>query len=328
LIPNIFVSSAIEDLHHLRDAVRDTVRDVGYNPVMSEYGDVGYLPSSSAEDACYIALRDCQIAVILIGKRYGSISANNFSVTQNEARTAKTLTVPLLTLIDQEVLTFKRVFDANSANPEAKFPGMDNPGKTFAFIQEILDSPLNNGILPFSNVTSAREHLKRQLAHLFGDLLRNRFDPLKVQIRDVLSEIATLRHELTGEKGTNPAIFLRATRYLLDDDRKDYKELAEHICGSLDSAIPILLGCKSFDEFVEKSGAHLEIIEEKPDTYKLFHEAKLFSFTERVVDRDPDDKTYPNAFWGFLYGKKLIMNTKAKRRFMHIHEGLRRAANS
>jgi len=30
MIPNVFVSSTIEDLHHLRDAIRETLADLGY----------------------------------------------------------------------------------------------------------------------------------------------------------------------------------------------------------------------------------------------------------------------------------------------------------
>jgi len=50
MIPNVFVSSTISDFHHLRDAIRDTITELGYHPVMSEYGDIGYLPSVSAEE--------------------------------------------------------------------------------------------------------------------------------------------------------------------------------------------------------------------------------------------------------------------------------------
>lgn len=327
MIPNIFISSTIEDLHHLRDAVRDTVEELGYNPVMSEYGDIGYLPTASAEDSCYIALKDCQIALILIGKRYGSISFNNISVTQNESQVARSKNIPLITLIDQEVLTYKRVYDANPTSHPI-FPGMENPQKTFEFLQEIMDLPLNNGILPFANVTNARSHLKHQLAFLFGELLRNRFDPLKTEIKDVLSEIATLRHELTGKKDKdfNPTIFLKAMRFLLDDQNKDFRQLVEHICDSLDLGIPILLKTNTFDEFLKEAGANLEIIESKPNVQKLFADGKISMFSERTDDRlDLNEKTKSNLLLGFVYGKGLMMNSKAKRRFNYLHDAFKKA---
>jgi len=308
--------------------VRDTVVELGYNPVMSEYGDIGYLPTATAEDSAYTALTDCQIAIMLIGKRYGSVSSNNMSITQNESRVARSKSIPLITLVDQEVLTYKRVYDANPSS-SAVFPGMENHRKTFEFLQEIMDSPLNNGILAFANVTSARSHLKHQLAHLFGDLLRNRFDPLKAEIKDVLSEIATLRHELTGkkEKDFNPATFLRAMRFLLDDQNKDFRQLVEHICDSLDSGIPILLKTNTFDDFLKETGATVEIVENMLHLKKLFDDGKMLSIGERVADdADPNDKSYSNLFFGLAYGKGLIMNSRAKRRFNYLHNAFKKAA--
>lgn len=316
MIPNIFISSTIEDLHHLRDATRDTIAELGYNPVMSEYGDIGYLPTASAEDSCYMALQDCQLAVILIGKRYGSISGNNISITQNESRVARTKGIPLISLVDQEVLTFKRVHDASTAG-SAVFPGMDHPEKTFVFIQETMDSPLNNGVLAFSNVSDARDHLKHQLAHLVGDLLRNRFDPLKAEIKDVLSEIATLRHELTAQKDKDfsPQKFLRAMRFLLDDEHKSFRDLLEHICESLDSAIPILLRSKTFDEFLKSTGADVQILDEEPNINNLFEERKLYSFHESLPEGVDPKEGEETLFWGLLVGKGVVMNLGAKLRF-------------
>jgi hypothetical protein len=73
MIPNVFVGSTIEDLHHLRDGIRETLDDLGYIPVMSEYGDIGYKPTTTVERSCYHSLVDCHLAVIIVGKRYGSM---------------------------------------------------------------------------------------------------------------------------------------------------------------------------------------------------------------------------------------------------------------
>ena len=89
MIPNIFVSSTVADLHHLRDAIRSTLVEVGYIPIMSDWGDIGYGPLTTAEDACYETMKQCQLAVLIIGKRYSGISKDGVSVTQNEYRTAR-----------------------------------------------------------------------------------------------------------------------------------------------------------------------------------------------------------------------------------------------
>jgi hypothetical protein len=105
MIPNIFISSTIQDLHHLRDAIRETIIELGYNPVMSDYGDIGYLPTASATESCYLTVRDSQLAVLIIGKRYGSLASNGLSITHNEFLTMKAEERPIITLIDREVLT-------------------------------------------------------------------------------------------------------------------------------------------------------------------------------------------------------------------------------
>ena len=197
MIPNVFISSTIADLQHLREALKDSIEELAYRPVLSEFGDIGYLPQVSAEDSCYLTMRDCQIAVLIVGKRYGSLSANGSAITHNEFIVARENKIPIVCLVEREVLSFKKVFDANSEIQSAPaFPGMDFPSKSFNLIQEIMDAPTNNGILPFSSIAEARTLLKEQLAHIYGDLLRSKFDPVKAEIKDILSEIMTLRQEL------------------------------------------------------------------------------------------------------------------------------------
>jgi hypothetical protein len=268
MIPNVFVSSTVEDLHHLRDAVRDVIADLAYIPVMSEYGDVGYLPSASAEDSCYLTIRQCQLAILLIGKRYGSIGKNDLSITHNEFRAARDQKLPVFCLIDQDVLSFKRVYDANTSKEGLSFPGMDNPQKTFDFIQEFLDSPVNNGFQPFSNVSETRFRLKVQLAHFVGDLLRSRFSPINSEIKDILSEIKTLRHELKVEPKSEALKFLKTIRFLLDDHYSNYRDLIKHLYASIDLAIPDINNSDTFEEFVLKAtGAKLEI-QDLPDRFE------------------------------------------------------------
>jgi len=193
------VSSTIRDLGHLRDAIRETLVDLGYTPVMSEYGDVGYLPTASAQESCYLALKQSQLAVFIIGKRYGLPAEGGLSVTHAEFRTARDQGVPAIFLVDQQVLNYKQVFDEN-AGATINFPGMEQAPDVFGFIKEISGSPVNNGFLPFTHVADARAHLKAQIAHFVGDLLRRRGDPIATEIKDILSEVKTMRHELTKEK--------------------------------------------------------------------------------------------------------------------------------
>ena len=268
MIPSIFVSSTVEDLHHLRDGVRDTIAELGYTPIMSEYGDIGYLPRTSAQDSCYQSLTDCQLAVLIIGKRYGSLTRSGLSVTENEFITAKENKIPVVTLVDQEVLAFKRVYDANLENKKPEcFPGMEAPGKTFVLVQSVMEAPTNNGILPFANVAEARSHLKHQFAHLFGDLLRTQYNPLTTSVRDVLSEIKTLRHEISGGRAPDSR-FLMAIRFLVDEPNDQLRKLIERMSGPVDTAVPVIYGAPTFEDFIKKVGYTLKLIELPPEDKK------------------------------------------------------------
>lgn len=323
MIPNIFVSSTIYDLQYLRDAIRETIIELGYNPVMSDYGDIGYLPSKSAQESCYATIRDCQLAVLIIGKRYGEKTENGLSVTHNEFLTIQKRNVPILTIVDQEVISFKRVYEANRATENAtKFPGMDSAPDTFNFIRSVMDSSLNNGIITFTTASDARRNLKSQLAHLFYDLLINQFNPLNVNIQDILSEVKTLRHELFKDKGEQPLIYLNAMKWLIDDRSRsnNYTELAKSIHGSIDLAVPIMLKSSSFEEFISKSNCKITVNEDIPNLDKL-HESDT-KFYCKLITIYPYG-THESEGIGhvtIIGGNQIFMNTEAKEYFDYLHQ--------
>lgn len=262
MLPKIFISSTISDLSYLRDAIRDTISEMAYRPLMSEHGEVGFLPSVSAEESCYLTMRESHLAIIIVGKRYGSIGKDGVSITHNEFRVARQNEIPVIFLINKEVMAYKRVFDANE-NSIHNVPGMDDPTKTFELINEFSSYSKNNGFILFENVSDARLYLKRQLAHIFGDLLMNKYDPLKVDVKDILSEIKTLRHELLKDNNHDYRPFLKSMRLLLDEKYTQFKDIVLHISTNIEDAIPIILKTQTFSEFLNSMNADLEIKEEE-----------------------------------------------------------------
>jgi hypothetical protein len=326
MLPNVFISSTIADLQHLREALKDSVEELSYRPVLSEFGDIGYLPQVSAEDSCYITMRDCQIAVLIVGKRYGALSADGRGVTHNEFITARENKIPVICLVDQEVLSYKKVFDANSNKQDLPtFPGMDAPSNTFSLIQEIMDAPINNGVLSFTSVADARTLLKTQLAHIYGDLLRSKYDPVKAGIKDVLSEVMTLRQELKN-KEMNPQPFLRAIRFLLDDENKELLEFVECISGGADTAVPILLSCKTFEDYLTETDTEVTIDEATIDFRELWNRNDVVSIHSFRIPNSTPEEPAKIGKWCVLRGKKAIMNAFAKRFFDYTYEYLRRTA--
>ena len=314
MIPNVFVSSTIADLQHLRDAVRETIIELGYTPIMSDYGDIGYLPTESAEKSCYVTMPECQIAILIIGKRYGCLSENNFSVTHNEFRKAKENGIPIISIVDQEVLSFKRVYDANAENSlKTNFPNMDNPILTFSFINEITDCPTNNGILPFDSATKAKQELKKQIAHFFGQLITDRFNPIKTHITDILSEIKTLRHELLKDSGNEPTKFYEAMKFLLSNDNliSEFKFFIDAFFDGVETGIPSLLSATSFMEVIELSKGKIELSEGYTDKSEI--EKNLIATSSSQFGR-----------WRIYKNKHVIMNAKAFANFENTFNKLKK----
>jgi hypothetical protein len=183
MVPRVFVSSTIEDLRDLRGRIRQQIVDLGYDPVMSEHGEIPYQPDQQAEASCYATGPECDLAVVLIGRRYGQRASNKKSVTHNEFDALLAARVPIITLIDKEVLTFKKVYDANPGEQRPAMPGIEDPQGIFAFIEAVQQSPYNNAFLGYTDAADACGILKKQLAGIFRKLLEGQRRPSKPDSR-------------------------------------------------------------------------------------------------------------------------------------------------
>ncbi len=264
MIPNIFISSTIIDLAYLRDGLREAVLELAYNPVMSEHGEVGYLNPETAAESCYRSVKQCQMAVVIVGRRYGKpTKEGNISVTHKEFRTARDSGIPVIAFVENQVMAYKDVFAcAKDEFDWNKFEKMDNASMTFSFLDEIRQSQAFNGLISFTSVAEAKKALKLQIANFVGESLSQVFTPMKSDIKSVLAEVITMREEMRAQQKTNP-VFITAIRYIVDENRaKGFKYLIEHIVGPPDKAVQLILESKTFDEFVAKAGAKMEVKEQ------------------------------------------------------------------
>ena len=122
MIPNVFVSSTVRDLHYLREAIRETILELAYNPVMSDFGEVGYLNPVTAAASCYQTVEKCQLFILIIGQRYGSLGDDGVSVTHREFKTAMEHAIPMITFIEPQVLAYKVGRVSAHGPSQANFP--------------------------------------------------------------------------------------------------------------------------------------------------------------------------------------------------------------
>ena len=69
--PRIFISSTCYDLSIARDQLRSFIKNLGYEPVMSEYSDVLFDPRTHTHTSCLNEIPNVDMVILLVGSRFG-----------------------------------------------------------------------------------------------------------------------------------------------------------------------------------------------------------------------------------------------------------------
>lgn len=189
--PRIFVSSTFYDLKHVRERLGHFIEGYGFKPVLFENGDVGYRPGEELDQSCFFEMKNCDMAILIVGGRYGSpVSAekqaeyetrDNFdkytSVTCREFKTAIQENIPVYVFVDTSVHEQYNIYKHNMVAIEEKkceitFPAVDNLN-VFRFIHSI-HSIGHISIEAFSKTNDIEKFLKKQWAFLFQQYLQDR----------------------------------------------------------------------------------------------------------------------------------------------------------
>ena len=266
---------------------------MAFNPVMSDFGEVGYLNPITAADSCYRSVEQCHLFILVIGRRYGSLGDDGVSITHREFKTAQEHGIPLITFIEPQVLTYKEVFDSAPENPMwDSFPHMDHPRRTFQLVEEVSRSSTYNAILPFNGVADAKEKLKIQIADFVGTYLQDGTRPYRADFRDLLAELKTLRNQisrsgrLSAKNRQETRQYLLTMRFLLDDHNAEYRKFLQGLTGDIDAAIPIAIKAKNFEDLLKRLGCTAEIYDDSEFQNFMkdkFQELKITSATYSVL---------------------------------------------
>lgn len=202
--PRIFISSTFYDLRQVRSDLDRFIKEIGYEPVLNELGNIAFGRDERLEEYCYKEISNIDILISIVGGRFGNESQHeNFSISQMEFKTALNLNKQVYIFIDKHVHAEYQTYLLNKDNLEIKYRFVDNL-KVYEFI-EFLDSlPNNNNISSFETSLDIIQYLREQWAGLFQRFLaeqpRNKEINLLKGIENTAKTLNQLVTFLTDER--------------------------------------------------------------------------------------------------------------------------------
>lgn len=202
--PRVFVSSTCYDLKYIRENLKYFIRTLGYEPVLSEEGNVFYNPTMHTHDACIAEVPNTQIFVLIIGGRFGGdFKGEKHSITNAEYKEAVRLGIPVFALVEQQVYSDHYVFGKNRKVDLTNFvfPSVDDI-RIFQFIDDVRKNSINNAIVPFRDFADIESYLRQQWAGMMYAYLTTE------------NESKRLSRTLTGLEEVNSRIELISKKIL------------------------------------------------------------------------------------------------------------------
>jgi len=216
----VFVSSTCYDLSLLRSQLRAFIKNMGYEPIMSDYEDVLYDPRIHTHTSCVDEVKNCDILILIIGSRFGgkasaeSLNKINFEVLKNESNSVDALkekeclsvtqlevlkaienSMPIYTFIDKRVWHDHALYEKNKNSDiieKIVFPSIEKQETAkyiFNFINFVRLRTKGNNIFTFEKGQDIEEILKKQWSGYFQRLLNEqRFRINEHKKIDILSE--------------------------------------------------------------------------------------------------------------------------------------------
>jgi hypothetical protein len=172
---------------------------MGFEPVLSEEGNVFYNPKLNVQDACLVEVPTCQLFVLIIGGRFGTkYKQTTESITNHEYKEAVKSGVPIFALVEQPVQIEYLIYRRNKDNPnidvtKISYPSADSV-KIFDFMEEVQCNSVNNALAPFSDYAELESYLKQQWAGFMFTFLSQQGESKRVA--NMLEALTTMSNRL------------------------------------------------------------------------------------------------------------------------------------
>jgi hypothetical protein len=224
--PKVFVSSTCFDLSEIREQLSRFVESFGFDPVLSENGDVFYHPDLHTHESCIHEVSNCQIFILIIGGRFGGEykADRRKSITNAEYIAARENNIPIFTYVRDSVISNHHIYLQNKKKDfvsNIDYPAIEKQEYAldiFNFIDDVRRSPTNNAFEGFKNFQDIESHLRKQWAGMFFDLLKS---------REVKAQIDATNHLIAGISASSSKLEeLVKSLYRASNEGKAEQEIA------------------------------------------------------------------------------------------------------
>ncbi|MBO8172494.1 MAG: DUF4062 domain-containing protein [Bacillaceae bacterium] len=196
--PRIFISSTFYDLKYTREELARFIKDLGYEPVLFERGQVPYGRQESPEDYCYKEIQLCDIVVSIVGGRYGTESKDNGnSITQKELRQAYSMGKQIYIFVEKNVKAEYETYKLNKNSENINYRYVDDK-RVYEFIDELEKLPKNNSIFEFNSPQEIIHILREQFAGLFHRLLQEESERPQFEMVQSLKNIVNTLQQIVS----------------------------------------------------------------------------------------------------------------------------------
>jgi HAD superfamily phosphoserine phosphatase-like hydrolase len=182
----VFISSTYVDMQDLRSEVASFFENIGFEPFIFEQGTLYYDPKKTLINSCMASIKECNIFILVIGKRYGSSvqdlsgdcrkrSKENVSITKAEYQCARKEGIPIYIFIKSEVMTELETYRKQPADKrqEMEFAHVDSV-YVLKFIDEIFEERPRVPTFMYKTVDDVTSCLKKQLDGMVSDYLASK----------------------------------------------------------------------------------------------------------------------------------------------------------
>jgi len=197
--PQVFLSSTFYDLKQVRSDLDHFIREMGYDPVRNERGNIPYPGSEQLQESAYREVERSDIVVSIIGGRYGSESNETpYSISQKELKRAIDTGKQLFIFVARDVLGDYNVWKLNKEKPDISFPSV-NDTRVFSFLDFVEALPMNNAMAPFDESREITSYLREQWAGLFQRFLQEQRKAKELELLESLRQTSMDLAQLVKE---------------------------------------------------------------------------------------------------------------------------------